>query len=272
MFSSRINAAALMGTHDILFVTLDSLRFDCGQNALRTGRTPFLGSLLPTTGWELRHSPGNFTFAAHQAFFAGFLPTPAIPGSHPRLFAARFAGSETSDERTAIFDAPTIVEGLAAIGYSTICIGGVGFFNRQTPLGSALPSLFERSFWSPELGVTSPNSTRSQVACALAALSETPPEKRAFLFLNVSATHQPNCLWTSGATQDSTRTMEDALAYVDSQMSPLVEAMRRRAPLLLVLCSDHGTCYGEDGFWGHRLSHPCVWNVPYTERVLSKLP
>ncbi|RYX86482.1 metalloenzyme domain-containing protein [bacterium] len=271
MFSSRINAAALLGTHDFLFITLDSLRFDCAQDALRKGRTPFLHSLLGPRGWELRHSPGNFTFAAHQAFFAGFLPTPAIPGTHPRLLAARFAGSETSDERTAIFESATIVEGLAGQGYSTICVGGVGFFNLQTPLGSTLPALFERAFWSHELGVTDPNSTHNQVDCALAALRETPPEKRAFLFLNVSATHQPNCLWTSNVTRDSTQTMEDSLAYVDSQLPPLIEAMRRRAPLLLVICSDHGTCYGEDGFWGHRLSHPCVWNVPYAERVLPQL-
>ncbi len=272
MFSSRINAAALLDTHDVLFLTLDSLRFDCAQNALRLGRTPFLFSLLGSGGWEMRHSPGSFTFAAHQAFFAGFLPTPATPGTHPRLFAARFAGSETSDERTAIFDAPTIVEGFASRGYDTICIGGVGFFNRQTPLGNVLPDLFGRAFWSSELGVTDPNSTRNQVECALAVLGKKSPNERVFLFLNVSATHQPNCLWTPNATQDSTQTMEDALAYADSQLAPLFDAMRRRAPLLLVVCSDHGTCYGEDGFWGHRLAHPCVWNVPYAERVLTQLP
>jgi hypothetical protein len=270
--SPRLNASALVGTHDVLFLTLDSLRFDCAQNALRRGRTPFLSSLLGSAGWELRHSPGTFTFAAHQAFFAGFLPSPATPGPHPRLFAARFAGSETSDEHTAIFDAPTVIEGFAGSGYATICVGGVGFFNKQTALGNVLPNLFERAFWSPALGVTDPNSTRHQVGCALAALEETPPNKRAFLFLNASATHQPNCLWTSGAARDSLQTMEDALAYADSQLPPLVEAMRRRAPLLLVVCSDHGTCYGEDGFWGHRLAHPCVWNVPYAERVLPQLP
>ena len=42
------------------------------------GRTPHLTRLLPR-GWEERHSPGSFTYAAHQAFFAGFLPTPARP-------------------------------------------------------------------------------------------------------------------------------------------------------------------------------------------------
>ena len=60
---------------------------------------------------------GTFTYAAHHAFFAGFLPTPTSPGPHPRLFAARFAGSETTTDQTAVFDAPDIVTGLSQRGY-----------------------------------------------------------------------------------------------------------------------------------------------------------
>jgi hypothetical protein len=45
--------------------------------------------------------------------------------------------------------------------------------------------------------------------------------------------------------------------------------MRRRAPLLSILCSDHGTAYGEDGYHGHRIAHPVVWEVPYAEMVLD---
>lgn len=36
--------------------------------------------------WERRPTPVSFTYAAHQAFFAGFLPTPDRAGKHPRLF------------------------------------------------------------------------------------------------------------------------------------------------------------------------------------------
>src|SRR5690349_10362406 len=101
-----INANALLGTHDVLFMTLDTLRYDIARDALRHGRTPNLEAVLPGRAWEKRHSPGNFTYAAHQAFFAGFLPTPARPGKHPRLFALRFPGSETTTDQTCIFDAP----------------------------------------------------------------------------------------------------------------------------------------------------------------------
>jgi hypothetical protein len=266
-----LNANELIGTHDVLLVTLDTLRYDVAQEALRQGRTPNLGAVLPCGRWEKRHSPGNFTYAAHQAFFAGFLPTPARPGKHPRLFAVRFPGSETTTEQTCVFDAPDIVTGFGSRGYHTVCIGGVGFFNKQSPLGRVLPGLFAESHWSPELGVTDPHSTANQVALAEDVLGRLSRRKRAFLFLNVSAIHQPNCIFVEGATTDSLATHAAALAYVDRCLPRLFAALQRRAPVLCILCSDHGTAYGEDGYHGHRISHPVIWTVPYAEFLLPEV-
>lgn len=262
----------MIGSHDILMVTLDTLRYDVAVEAMNRNLTPELARVVPGGEWELRHSPGSFTYAAHQAFFAGFLPTPAIPGRHHRLFAARFAGSETTGSGTAVFDAPDIITGLASAGYHTACIGGVGFFNKQTSLGSVLPGLFAESHWSIELGVTSRDSTQHQVVLAEKIIQRLSPAQRLMLFVNVSAIHQPNCLYVPGATHDDPQTMKAALAYVDPWLGKLFAMMRRRAPLLGIICSDHGTAYGEDGFTGHRIAHPVVWNVPYAEFVLEKLP
>lgn len=264
-----IDAHSLVGTHDVLFVTLDTLRYDTAANLHAAGRTPHLASLLPATGWERRHSPGNFTFAAHTAFFAGFLPTPAEPGRHPRLFALRFPGSETTVPETAVFDAPDIITGFRGRGYRTICIGGVGFFNKLTPLGSVLPNLFDESHWSPELGVTDPRSTENQVNLALSRLAELPHEQRLFLFMNVSAIHQPNRFYLPGASEDSLESHTAALGYVDEQLGRLFAGMRNRGSWLCVVCSDHGTAYGEDGYTGHRIAHRVVWEVPYAEFILS---
>lgn len=145
-----IDVNQLIDTHDILFITLDTLRYDVAQECLIQGRTPNLARVLPHT-WEQRHSPANFTYAAHHAFFAGFLPTPVAPGKHPRLFAVSFPGSETTTSNTCVFDTPDIASGLANRGYHTICIGGVGFFNKQSPLGKVLPGLFAESYWNPTL-------------------------------------------------------------------------------------------------------------------------
>lgn len=258
-----------MGTSDLVFITLDTLRFDVATAALRQGQTPHLQQWLPE-GWERRHSPGSFTFAAHQAFFAGFLPTPATPGPHARHFAARFPGSETTTTETFVFEQADIVSGLAAEGYHTICVGGVGFFNQQSPLGRVLPSLFAEAHWSPKLGVTEKRSTEYQVDVAVDAIRRLPTDQRVFLFVNVSALHQPNCLYVDGASQDSPATQQAALSYVDTQLPRLIEAMRQRASLFAIVCSDHGTTYGEDGYTGHRLAHPVVWDVPYAEFFLPQ--
>jgi hypothetical protein len=266
-----LTANQLVGTHDVLLVTLDTLRFDVAQQALDRDWTPNLARHLPTGGWECRHSPGNFTYAAHQAFFAGFLPTPSAPGKHPRLFATRFPGSETTTPETCVFDAPDIVTGFAQRGYHTLCIGGVGFFNKRSPLGNVLPGLFAESYWGEELGVTDPRSTENQVALARQRVANLEPRQRLFLFLNISALHQPNCMYLPGASEDSPESQAAALAYVDHHLPDLFHLLQRRAPVLCVICSDHGTAYGEEGYWGHRVCHPVVWTVPYAEFVLPEL-
>lgn len=257
--------AADVGDCDLLLVTLDTLRYDVAERALEGKQTPFLASQLPEGRWELRHSPGSFTWAAHQAFFAGFLPTPASPGPHPRLFAVRFPGSETIGNETTVFDTPDIVMGLAGRGYHTICIGGVGFFNKCSPLGNVMPGLFHESHWDPSLGVTDRNSTGNQVQLAVERLRMLPNDQRVFLFINVSALHQPNCFYVPGANVDSPQTQQAALAYVDSCLPPLWSALRQRGRAFCIVTSDHGTTYGEDGYTGHRLAHPVVWNVPYAQ-------
>src|SRR5687767_7691314 len=98
----------LIGNSDILFLTLDTLRYDAAQEAWRTGRLKTLAPYLGADGWEKRHSPGSFTYAAHHAFFSGFLPTPIGAGPHPRLFAAEFAGSLSTVEATFVFKEATL--------------------------------------------------------------------------------------------------------------------------------------------------------------------
>ncbi|MFY1831880.1 STM4013/SEN3800 family hydrolase [Myxococcus fulvus] len=258
----------VVGSHDLLFLTLDTLRHDVATQLAASGRIPHLAALLPGGQWEERHSPASFTYAAHHAFFAGFLPTPARPGRHPRLFAMRFEGSETTGQGTCVLDAPDLVTGLAGRGYHTVCIGGVGFFNKLNPLGNVLPGLFAESHWAPELGVREPRSTEHQVALAVRRLDALPRQQRIFLFINISALHQPNRHYLPGASEDSRETHAAALEYVDSQLPPLFAALRRRGPAFCIVCSDHGTAYGEDGYNGHRVGHPVVWTVPYAEFIL----
>ncbi|MFC8042009.1 STM4013/SEN3800 family hydrolase [Nocardia sp. NPDC057353] len=262
----------VVGHDDLLLVTLDTLRYDVAAELLAAGKLPNLAGHLPGGVWEKRHAPGNFTFASHQAMFAGFLPTPAAPGPHPRLFAARFEGSETTAPGTWVYDTPDLVSGLAAEGYRTVCLGGVGFFNKRGPMGSVLPGYFQESHWSPEFSVAAPGSFEAQVAKAEEVVAALPAERRLFLFVNVSALHQPNWFHLPGATRadgDSMATHAAALEYVDRHIGRLFAAMGARRRCFAIVCSDHGTAYGDDGYTGHRLGHESVWTVPYAQFFLG---
>lgn len=253
---------AIVGTHDLALITLDTLRYDVAVEELAAGRTPNLAKLIGS--WEERHTPGSFTYAAHAAFFAGFLPTPARPGRHPRLFALRFEGSETTAAETCVLDGASIVEGLGARGYHTLCVGGVGFFNQQNPLGRVLPALFAEAHWTRATSVTDPQSFENQIALIERALAQLPADRRAFTFLNVAALHQPNHFYLDGARGDTRASHAAALRYVDAHIPALFRALRR-GPLFAIVCSDHGTLYGEDDYVGHRIAHPNVMTVPYAE-------
>jgi hypothetical protein len=258
-----------LGHCDFLFVTLDTLRFDVASECLSQGKTPKLASFLPNQSWEERHSPGSFTYASHQAFFAGFFPTPAAPGKHIRPLALRFAGSETTGEETYLLEGANIVEGLQQKGYRTICIGGVGFFNPKNALGRVMPSMFQESYFEPSFGVAEKDSTKNQVDFAIRRISKISTEQRVFLFVNISALHQPNYFYVEGATKDSKETHAAALMYIDGQLPRLFDFFAQRRRTAVIVCSDHGTLYGEDGYTGHRVGHPLVWTVPYAEFMLG---
>ncbi|MFC8917681.1 STM4013/SEN3800 family hydrolase [Streptomyces sp. NPDC057116] len=263
----------VVGRDDLLLVTLDTLRYDVAAELAAAGRIPHLARHLPGGAWEKRHAPGSFTYASHQAMFAGFLPTPAGPGPHDRLFAARFAGSETTAGKTYVFDTPDLVSALAAEGYRTVCVGGVGFFNKSGALGDVLPGMFQESHWEPAFGVASPASFEAQVERAEQVVAGLPAERRLFLFLNVSALHQPNWFHLPGATReggDSWASHAAALEYVDRHIGRLFAAMSSRRRCFAIVCSDHGTTYGDGGYTGHRLAHEAVWTVPYAHFFLEQ--
>lgn len=252
-----------VGQADILLLTLDTLRFDAAQSAFQAGELTTLGPHLGPGGWQQRHSPASFTYAAHQAFLAGFLPTPLGPGPHPRLFAAKFAGSLSTTSETFVFEEATLPQALAREGYHTICVGGTGFFNLQNELSRVIPNLFAEAVWRPELGVSDRNSPQNQVQQALAS-RQAAGKSWTFTLLNASALHQPNWFYwpESVAGQDSWHSHRAALVAFDRALAPLLQVER---PLFVIACSDHGTAYGEDGYHGHRLGHPVVWTVPYAE-------
>ena len=253
---------------DFFLLTLDALRFDVARDSFTRGDLPNFASILPH-GFEARHTPASFTFPAHQAFFAGFFPTPAAPGRHVRPMALRGAGSKTLGRETLLLRGPDLVTALREAGYFAICIGGTTFYNPASPLGRVLPGLFDESHWAKQMGVGSRHASRLQLGLATRRLADIATDQRVFLFLNLAATHPPTTIFVPGASEESPATQAAALRDLDRHLPPLLEAMRARGGAVGIVCSDHGTCFGDDGFTGHRLAHPAVWTVPYAETIIE---
>lgn len=261
----------LVGQADFLLVTFDALRLDVAQQALVAGETPCLQTRVGA--WESRHAPGNFTYASHAAILAGFFPTPVAPGRYARPFALAFPGSRSTGQSTAVLEGDSLVAGLRRRGYHTICIGGTGFFNPGTPLGQVLPGMFDEAHWEPAFGVTEPRSCQAQIERACARLEAASPTQPVLLFINFSATHPPTRFYRPGAQAESVDTQRAALAAVDRELPRLFETLERRGRAGWgFLMSDHGTCFGDEGYFGHRLAHRAVWDVPYAECLWGDLP
>ena len=130
-----VNASELIGTHDVLFVTLDTLRYDVAERPARARADAAPRRSAARDGWEKRHTPGSFTYAAHAAFFAGFLPTPACPASTRDCSRCGSPAARRPPRKPRCSTRPDIVAGFRGRGYHTLCVGGVGFFNKLTPLG-----------------------------------------------------------------------------------------------------------------------------------------
>jgi len=258
-----MNVKKAIPNSDLIFITLDSLRFDVAQQLFVEGKLPNFAKWLPKNGWEERYSPASFTFPAHHAFFSGFLPTKVNQKITPRLFSAAFLGSKSTTAKTFVFEEATIVEALRNLNYKTVCIGGVGFFNKQTEISNIFPSLFEFSEWNPSFSVTEKDASENQFKAAEKYLST---EKSIMLFINVSATHQPTNIYLDKAKEDDLASQKAALKYVDTQLEILQKALKKRnKESIIIVCSDHGTAFGEDNHWGHRNGHEVVMKVPYLE-------
>lgn len=262
----------VVGTHDILMLCFDTLRYDVSKEEEAAGRTPVLNS--HGGEWEKRHAPGNFTYPSHFAIFAGFLPSPAEPHSlrsRNWLFFPVQAGTGRIPPKGSYpFTEATFVQSLAHTGYETICIGGVNFFSKRNELGRVFPGYFTKSYWLPTFGCTAPDSTEKQIDFALKKLENYPDDKRIFMYINFSAIHYPNCHYVKGKMKDDKESHAAALQYIDSQLPRLFQAFQKRSNTLVIALSDHGTCYGEDGYEYHCISHETVYTVPYKHFILTK--
>ena len=255
----------VVGKMDILLVCLDTLRYDVAAKEEAQGTTPVLNRY---GSWKKCQAPGNFTWPSHHAMFAGFLPADCDAknlADREMLFFPKQIGMGKKAPRGAYgFSGGTIMEGLEKEGYDTWCVGGVSFFDKRSDLGKVFPGYFRKSYWNPSFGCGVKDSTKNQVDFLLKKLDGADPEQNIFMYLNVDAIHYPNYFYLEGSSYDTAASHGAALRYVDRELGRLFDRWKeKRDEAFVICCSDHGTCYGEDGCQFHGINHPIVNTIPY---------
>lgn len=267
----EIDMNQIVGTCHILFVCIDSLRYDVASEEQQNGGTPVLNRYGARRKCQ---APGNFTYPSHQAMFAGFFPIEEgildMKKRETLFFSADIGMGRKAPEGSFAFQGATWIEGLRTEGYDTHCIGGVSFFDKRTDVGKVMPSYFDHSYWQPSFGCKVKESAKRQIDFALHRLEQMTGDKKILMYLNISALHYPNFFYADGEKRDSKTSHAAALRYVDRQLGKLFGAFQKKGKTFVICCSDHGTCYGEDGVWYHGINHPIVNTVPYKHFLLQE--
>ena len=272
---TRMPVVHRQSVSSVLFITLDSCRYDSFVQA----DIPVMKSV----GMLHRAmAPGNFTYSSHMAMFMGFTPGDPFSretGVNPKfgkIFRMSQGGIAGKSEEYFLLHGRNIVDGFARKGYRTLGTGAVGWFNPDTETAANLISDFQKFYYPGDTW-----SLRKQLSWLETELAgeEVSP---VFVFLNVGETHVPyyfeGASWSpddnpcipfaqDNDAREARHRQVLALEWVDEQLTGLLQAF---SDSTIVLCADHGDCWGEDGLWEHGVSHPKVLEVPLLFRLGNK--
>ncbi len=264
-----------MNSKSFLFVTIDSCRYDTFENAN-------IPNMKKIGGLHKAIAPSNFTFGSHSAMFVGF--TPGIAGvkksflnpKFGKIFKMLYGGFGGKGTEFVTLNGANIIQGFNNLGFTTIGTGAVGWFDPNTETGKVLCRDFQHFFYPGNN-----YSIEKQLDWVNGKILEF-GEKSLFVFINVGETHVP--YYYNGATwnpqenpcipfgenndaQKCRTRQTKCLEFVDEKIGPLLEQFSKAS---ILLCSDHGDCWGEDGLWEHGIHHEKVLTVPLLIRLNSK--
>lgn len=130
------------------------------------------------------------------------------------------------------------------------------------------PAMFKESYWYPNFSCTVKESMDNQLTLINKKVNAEHP---LMMYINIDTIYYPNHFYIENAKPgDTVETHAAALHYIDARIEKLFDIFRQTGrETLVILCSDHGTCYGEDGKYFHSFNHPIVNTVPYFHFVLD---
>jgi hypothetical protein len=256
-----------MDKPNILIVTLDSCRYDTFLRA----KTPNFCSLCHPIK---AYAQATFTYPAHLAMLQGIFPhvREKLPlYNRYVLQLIRIQNRKNASVPTLIsFPSGTrnIVQGCRAVGYNTLGFGAVHWFQHRD-----LSDPFDSFFY------TGIHITRQVNIFLDYILSNN--EEPFFVLLNIGETHYPyqfsatdeiKIEMASPARREQKPIGFDKInwiaqirccEFIDEKISPVIIALRTiQRPTIMIVCGDHGECFGEDGLFGHGFYHTKVMEVP----------
>lgn len=262
----------------VLFITLDSCRYDT-----------FLGAHLPNLRavgpLHRAQAPSHFTYGSHLAMFVGFTPgdglraEPFVNPKFGKIFRMTGGADRSHGEDAFHLSGRNIIDGFKRLGHRTIGTGAMAWFNPETETSRYLIGDFERFFFAGKF-----NGLHRQLAWLEEQLTPGEAGRPAFVFMNIGETHvpyhHPGASWERASpcvpfrevgndAAECRRRQTGCVEYIDGLIRGLLAAF---AGSTILVCGDHGDAWGEDGLWGHCVSHPKVLEVPLLFRLRGVRP
>lgn len=288
---------------NVLFITLDSCRYDTAQKA-NIPTIQSLGSI------KKAYTHATYTVPAHTAFFTGHLPA-VFDQSQSKYYSESAGqlwriktGKGRDREAGIVFSQQTVLEGYRQLGFTILGAGGVTQFTE----GSFLRNFFKKNeftYFGRNLDEEplQPRDKQEFPLNNLETIVNCIKEKdKWFLFINCPETHYPYDIGNGlndevkkyypklyknlnlreaddpiGIPVDVYEILHDmqikALEYVDTRISKLLSMLPKNKDILVIISGDHGENFGEvfNGRqrWGHLLPTKEVLEVPLLINVIK---
>ena len=250
--------------NNYLIITIDSCRWDTFQ----TAKMNFLKSI---TNFKKAFTQGTFTLPAHKAIYQGITPSvheniPYYNRFSKSLFRINHRKVKTSSLITFKKGTYDIIQGFNEHGFHTFGLGAVDWFRHDE-----LTKNFQKFIFT---------GTDIKFQTELFFSEITNLNVPFFGLLNIGETHEPYVygkqVISNLRSREIMREFKDigilikekkmqikACEYLDSFFEEIYKSLLNLSNGTVVLiCADHGECFGESGLYGHGFYHPKVMEVP----------
>jgi membrane-anchored protein YejM (alkaline phosphatase superfamily) len=256
----------LKSQKNYLLITLDSCRYDTFISA-RIPNMKGVGQVYKA------FSNGNFTYPSHAAIFVGFTPgnpqlrETFVNPKFGKIFKIKTDGDYIGPGMDhVVLDGKNIVDGFKREGYITIGTAAMDWFDPESESGRTLMSDFDYFLYSK-------TDFLKQKEYVIQKIAECKDKPR-FVFMNIGETHVPyyfkGASWSrkdnpcvpfgsNNSFEKSSFRQRKCLEFIDSHIAEILALFKKDN---VVICSDHGDCWGEDGLWEHAIHHEKTVTVP----------